>query len=354
MEAARERTIHPDSKSVPAILTIGLLACLWTAALAFGGTLPLAWSAVEIVALGLLGVALCSEDWRNTALRFSWKAPALLLLFVAVQSALARPPLYLARERLVWLLVLVAAFCMASALARQPVWRTRFICGLIALGLFEALYGLVQAITGWQRIFTYEKVFYTAQATGTYINPNHFAGLLELILPFPLASALHRLNQMDPLSGEAASPGLPRGECLSALVFYSSITLFLFAGILLSRSRMGLISVAIAALTMVLLWIRRSARPRRLFPLLGLLVAAVLLSGWLGLGPLLARYSSLDIDFSSRLSVWKDSLSLIRAHPLLGTGPGTFTDSFTQVQSTLLGRTVDHAHNDYQIGRAHV
>ena len=330
-----------------ALLTLGLLACLWTAALAFGGTLPLAWSAVEFLALLLMGALLWSGNWRDPALPFPWKAPALLLLFAALQSALVRPPFYLAREQFLRLLVFACAFCIAAALARDTVWRARLIYGLMALGLFEALYGLVQSIAGWQWIFTYKKIFYTVQATGTYINPNHFAGLLELIFPFSLVSALQRLDQLNLHSHAAAPSGLPRSERLSALIFYSFATLLLFAGILLSRSRMGLLSVTLAALAMGLLWLSQSAQPGRLLLILVLLVAAVLLSFWLGLGPLLSRYSSLDIDFSTRLSVWKDSVVLIRSQPLLGTGLGTFADSFSQVQSTLLGRTVDHAHNDY-------
>jgi len=340
-------TLRVGRLRAAALLTLGLLACLWTAALAFGGTLPLVWSAVEFLALLLMGALLWSGNLRDPALPFPWKAPALLLLFAALQSALVRPPFYLAREQFLRLLVFACAFCIAAALARDTVWRARLIYGFMALGLFEAVYGLVQSIAGWQWIFTYKKIFYTAQATGTYINPNHFAGLLELIFPFSLVSALQRLDQLNPHSHAAVPSGLPRSERLSALLFYSFATLLLFAGILLSRSRMGLLSVTLAALAMGLLWLSQSARPGRILPLLGLLAATVLFSLWLGLGPLLARYSSLNIDFSNRLSVWKDSVALIRSQPLLGTGLGTFADSFTRVQSTLLGRTVDHAHNDY-------
>ena len=47
------------------------------------------------------------------------------------------------------------------------------------LGTFEAGYGIVQYLTGYQKIFGMTKQFYTEEATGTYINHNHFAGLLE-------------------------------------------------------------------------------------------------------------------------------------------------------------------------------
>jgi hypothetical protein len=53
--------------------------------------------------------------------------------------------------------------------------------------LFEAFYGLIQYLTDWQQIFTYVKKFDLEEATGTYINRNHYAGLLEMILPFSLA-----------------------------------------------------------------------------------------------------------------------------------------------------------------------
>jgi O-antigen ligase len=38
---------------------------------------------------------------------------------------------------------------------------------------------------------------------------------------------------------------------------------------------------------------------------------------------------------------------LIEGHPLLGSGLGTFPVAFTAVQSTFLGKFVNHAHNDY-------
>lgn len=63
---------------------------------------------------------------------------------------------------------------------------------LLVVGLFEACYGLVQYLAGWQYIFTYRKIYCTSEATGTYINRNHFAGLLEMVLPFVLAGILFR------------------------------------------------------------------------------------------------------------------------------------------------------------------
>jgi len=70
------------------------------------------------------------------------------------------------------------------------VSRRRLVTWLVALGAFEALYGLVQYLTGWQRIFGYVKKYNLEEATGTYINRNHFAGFLEMVIPFGVALVL--------------------------------------------------------------------------------------------------------------------------------------------------------------------
>src|SRR2546429_3744705 len=52
-------------------------------------------------------------------------------------------------------------------------------------------------LTGWQQIFTYVKQFYLQEATGTYINRNHYAGLLEMILPFAVVMALQKIRSEE-------------------------------------------------------------------------------------------------------------------------------------------------------------
>ena len=57
------------------------------------------------------------------------------------------------------------------------------LTGLIALGCAEASLGLMQYLTGVDHFLWYENSFHPGVATGTYINRNHFAGLLEMTLP---------------------------------------------------------------------------------------------------------------------------------------------------------------------------
>jgi O-antigen ligase len=65
----------------------------------------------------------------------------------------------------------------------------------------------------------------------------------------------------------------------------------------------------------------------------------------------LQRFQNVSDEYSGqgqdRLTIWKDTRGLLRAHPLMGTGLGTFPIAYTAVQTGFLGRFVNHAHNDY-------
>jgi O-antigen ligase len=72
---------------------------------------------------------------------------------------------------------------------------------------------------------------------------------------------------------------------------------------------------------------------------------------WVGSDPVVTRFETLGHEYNetgqNRISIWRDTLTLIRQHPLLGTGLGTFSVAYTSVQSTFPNLLVDHAHCDY-------
>jgi O-antigen ligase len=52
-------------------------------------------------------------------------------------------------------------------------------------------------------------------------------------------------------------------------------------------------------------------------------------------------------NWQLRTAVWSETLDLIRDHPFLGTGPGTFAVAFTPYRPAGLNLRFLHAHNDY-------
>ena len=345
----RDEMKDPNAEKAP-ILAVGLVVCLAGGVLAFGGVTPLSWATVNFVAFLLFAFLLWNKEARNPQSPWPWRGPLLLLLYVSVQVALVHPDTYLVREEVLRLGACLSVFYVALFVSSSKTSRGVLLAGLLTLGLLEALYGLVQYVSGWQQIFTYKKVFYLAQATGTYINPNHFAGLLEMILPLCFAGTLYRLERVGTGAGNPrqTSKHPVSSERVAALVFFFFSTSLLYAAVLFSRSRTGILSASMSIVATAILWLSTSQRRSRTTLVVTCLLAAACLFGpWIGLGPVVERYETVLTDYPSRLAVWKDSLALIRAHPVRGNGLGSFADAYTRVQSTSLSRVVDHAHNDY-------
>ncbi|MGD0923106.1 MAG: O-antigen ligase family protein [Terriglobia bacterium] len=252
-------------------------------------------------------------------------------------------------------LACLSAFVLGAYLFDSRKRKSLLLRVLILLGCSEAVYGIVQYLTGWQKIFAYTKQFDLQEATGTYINRNHFAGLLELTLPFVVASLYYsfQLWSEERHSGTSRN-GSSGGNALGfQTIFYVFLLLIMMVGVLFSRSRMGILAALITLLFMFLAVLARLRTGRRTW-MIGVLVFlfCVLAYGiWIGLGPVLARFEPMQessyLQMEGRISIWKDSLGVIRDYPLTGTGLGTFGVAFRHYQTDLVNFYVDHAHNDY-------
>jgi len=325
------------------ILLIGLTVVIYLAVLGFGGTDKLVLYPVEAIAFLLAVTTLWQALGRESTLRLPWKGPVLLVMWVGIQSIIVVPPADVLYENLLRLTTYLCVFLVAFAIGRDRTLRARFVILLIILGLGQALYGLAQYLADWQYIFYFQKQFYTDQATGTYINANHFAGLLEMILPLAFAAGLYRLGGFR-RSSQLHSRG--EGGELAALHFLTS--LLIYVAILFSKSRMGIFSATAALVGMGLLWASAPWRRRTgLVVLCGFMVGAFLVGAWLGLDPIVERYELIGRDYQIRLGIWRDTISLIKANPVFGTGLGTFADAYKRHQTVFLSRLVDHGHNDY-------
>jgi len=266
------------------IAEASLIFCVTAAVLAFGGTEPISLAVVEIVLLGaVLAVLVVSRDFEWAGSWQSAAVPATLIGLVIFQlvplpGALIRvlrpdnPPWsgavpesgnhsffslsiapYNTRMHLILLVCCAAVFFFARLLGKDRARRRRLVTWLVALGTFEALYGLVQYLTGWQRIFGYVKKYNLEEATGTYINRNHFAGFLEMVIPFGVALVLYenaKLPRRVVPGRNARIKTVLGGRKLSRIGLWLLAATIMVAGLFFSLSRMGIIS-AVASLAVM-------------------------------------------------------------------------------------------------------
>jgi O-antigen ligase len=253
---------------------------------------------------------------------------------------------YNTAEYILTLLAYLAVFLLIRDVAfilRRIPWIT--VWPLLVIGTFQAILGFYQAYADPARF---------AHANGTYDSYDHYAGLLEMILPFALiypAAILQRDRNRH------ESPAGPALKACSVLV----VAALLLIGIIHSLSRMGfLVALAVLFVTgSIALSLRgfrvdyttQMAMWRRVVPTV--LVAVVVVFGFIFLptDPLIARFSEFaqteDISADTRAQIWRDTVGLIQAYPLTGSGLGTYESAFYPFKTVAPMNTVDYAHNDY-------
>ena len=118
------------------------------------------------------------------------------------------------RAQLIVLVCCVIAYFFSRQLGQERGSRRRLVAWLLILGTFEAVYGLVQYLSGWQRIFVYAKKYNLEEATGTYINRNHFAGFLEMVIPlWTGAGAIRAFEKFVFAAGTVGDGRREGGDC---------------------------------------------------------------------------------------------------------------------------------------------
>ena len=360
------------------LLEAGLILAVCVAVLAFGGTASSFFAITQVIIFGLGVVFLLTRQFsRDTSFHIPIACPLLLVALVLLQLCplpVSLAPMFgrardelpsgsyftISMERyqtvshLLLLVTYLTAFFLTLFLCRDRNAKKRLIFALVSLGAFEALYGLIQYLTGWQQIFAYVKKYYLEEATGTYINRNHFAGFLEMILPFVIVLALRWTYLLSKnTSGRAGTfrKLVSRTELVS-VVFWLFLAIVILAALVLSRSRMGIISALVSLVAILALAGTSTVGPRARAAVAAVSFIGVLgLVVWIGSDPVMSRFETLGQEYNlsgqSRVSIWHDTLGLIRQHPFLGTGLGSFFVAYTSVQTAFLNLLVEHAHCDY-------
>lgn len=276
----------------------------------------------------------------------SRKGSSVLVLALVGQAMLGHAAVRPTTEARGYVLASIGWLCLFTTFwlaSERRILRALYLF-LVLLGALEALYGLVQAVGGVDQIGSYVRGIGRV-ASGTYINRNHFAGLLNMSLALALGALFAGY-------AERRQRGVGRSEAFAWTWLTLLSCALLGLAILLSLSRGGaLVLVATLCFVFVLLHSGGRRRGRQALPAR---VAAVLLVATLGLGlaygidRLLERFAGLtETSESARTQVYRDTIDLISDHPWRGVGPGMYRFRFRAYQTADLGSSYAHAHNDY-------
>jgi len=311
------------------------LAILIFGPLATGAVRTLEFLVLQGLTVGVLGLW-TARFWLDRRLELLWPpvcwAVAAFALY-AVARYLTADIEYAARQELMRVLVYTFLFfAILNNLHGQE--STRLITfTMIALAMVISSYAIYQFITKSDRVWHFVNP-YKFRGSGTYINPNHLAGFLEMILPVSLAWTF-------------ASRAKPVAKILLG---YASLVLL--AGITVTMSRAAWASTgAVILVLLVVIALRSTYR----WPALILLIVVA------GVGfnlvsrsfYLKKRWEMVSKDLAegrlsdNRPAIWQAAVQMWHENPWWGVGPDHFDQRFREYRPALVQNQPDRVHNDY-------
>jgi O-antigen ligase len=314
-------------------LFVALCAILIFGPLAFGIVQDWSVAVFEIAAAFIL---LLWMAWQLAAreIRVEWSplfAPMLVFFgIVLAQIAFHRTAYLYDSLCAVWTYVAYGILLFVAVQLLQPGNGFGFT---LPFGKTMALFGSVYAVFAVLQGFTSGNDIYwlitprVGSVYGSYVNHNHYAGLMELLLPFPLVLAfggsIHTAKRF--LFGCAAT--------------------LMAASVFLCQSRGGMFAVVVETAFLAIFWMRQFSPKKSAAVFVAFCLITALFLAWIAPQQVGSRMT--NIHDPARWLIHRDSRSMFVAHPLLGSGFGTFPTAFPHYRTSYDGFFVNHAHDDY-------
>ncbi len=228
---------------------------------------------------------------------------------------------------------------------------------ILMTACFEALYGLAETYSGSGHIWWFKKMQHSFDVTGTYINRNHLAGLMEMcvLLTAAYAGALStRKIRREIILDHKASPRSRLARFLSKEQRFNKRTLILFAGavigigLVFSASRAGMISAAGAMLCMSLFFIFRKDHRKKGLIILFLFFVILVYALHIGAEYPIGRFKYFYMDIKTRARLAQKTMNMFDDYKVAGIGVGNFQYAYPKYQASEDKNVfIRYAHNDW-------
>ena len=331
----RRRALSERLGSVLLYATFGLLMF---GPLAFGAVEPWSILTLETGAI-LLGFLWIAKQWIDDEIKITWNPLFLpmgvfgLLVLVQILFRASSYPHDTISHGMLLIAYAILCFLAAQTLLRGA--QARKLAFIFCIyGCAVAAFALLQGISPNGRLYWVRLPRLGGWIYGPYVNHNHYAGLMELLIPIPLVLSLSQLA--------------PSKERLAA----ASAAALMAGTIFLSGSRGGMLALfaELVVLAVVLVKQRRDLRTAAALAVFLLLVIGLLT--WLGGDELSQRLATVygshtDISTDMRFQINRDGLRMFRQRPILGWGLGCFPIAYPQFRTFYTNFFVNQAHDDY-------
>jgi O-antigen ligase len=255
---------------------------------------------------------------------------------------------YATRFTLIQIIALLIYFAAVLVFTDTPKRLRLLVRTITVFGFFLAIFGLTQSFTSPDKVY-WMRELPQSQAFGPFINRHHFAGYMELALALPL------------------------GLVFTGAIEKEKKFIYLFAAglmavaLIMTNSRGGIISLFAELLFCVAtMGFRRHSRHKKkseterrprlksaalraglaLAMVVALFAGVVLLGGEDALTRVVGSVNT-DDPTTGRAHFWSVTVDIIKSHPWIGTGLGSFGVVYTGYDSRNGSYRLEQAHNDY-------
>ena len=340
MSATRITAIDRRERSaqVETVLLYGIFGLLLFGPVAFGAVEP--WS-IFVVEAGATALFLLwiGRQVLDSEMKVRWNPlflPMGIFGLLIVSQLIFRGTAY--PHDTVSVALLYVAYAMLCFLAGQTLLRGAQARSLTLIfsvyGAALAGFSLLQGISSNGKLYWIRQPRMVGWIYGPYVNHNHYAGLMEMLVPIPLVLSLTRLAPAKVRAAAAAAAAVMVGT------------------IFLSGSRGGMLAIVAEIVILAALLVKQKRGLRTAIGI-GVFMAIVIgLLVWIG-GPELSKrlatagpgHTELSSDIRTYIN--RDGFRMFLKKPVFGWGLGTFPIVYPQFRTFYSNFFVNEAHNDY-------
>ena len=212
------------------------------------------------------------------------------------------------------------------------------ISAVIFITILSLLLGMLQSLGGLRNLTLYE-YFNEGFPVGFFANLNHQACLIAIVMPLAILMAFGRKSPRHFRNGINPSKFL----AMSSVIIISIGAIFLGSGA-------GYLLLVLGVILSIFI-LSRGKRHSKTIIAIGLIaIGGILIDGFFLSGQIQALVSKFTVDSqTSRLTINKTTLTVIKDYWLFGAGAGSFSDIYNLYEDrSTIGQTyVNEAHNDY-------
>ena len=205
---------------------------------------------------------------------------------------------------------------------------------ILTVAVASAIFGILRQTTQHQIGFVLP-LLKPAQGYGQFINKNHFAYLMEMAFGLGLGLAL------------------ARGVKRERLLIYFALLLPIWTALVLSNSRGGILAMLVQIVVAALFLMNRQSVALKAAMVIVLVAGILFGTFWVGGDRLASNFEATTNELSSthtgasRNEIWRATLKMFAAHPILGVGLGGYWIGITAYHDASGLMTPQEAHNDY-------